>query len=485
MRSNLLAWVAFAAIVAVTAPAYGTTPANPSAERWAAQKAEEWAERAAHAAVERIEGLSLARAHKLVPDDADRAFAYARWCAQNGHRATAIALLATHGEAHPEYAGLRVYQGRVLAWEERYDEARAVLDAVLLDHPERADAWIARGDVELWRGEALASLAFYERAHELAVYQAPIQARPTVTVAEAEHKRMQAVVATGDEGEILAFLRSVPMREDSSARRAVRTLYERRDAPARVDVGTEYTFADAADWAAVHAGLSTRVHEQLSLGFGARVERRAYDLPQTDVSLRLPVYLRPVRSLELRVEPLATPQADFAPVWQVDGGLAHEPIPRLGYAFGARHSRYTEARASMLYPSLSVSPWRFTFEATWFATFATDADVSHSVRGKWIFHLSDTQRVELWGQVGAEPLEPRLARVLDEPRQVGVLVAATGDLRPLTSLRIHYAYLQSLGDGQAARALGSRHALGLTLTHRFRWRSPYVVRGDVDYVEAR
>jgi tetratricopeptide (TPR) repeat protein len=58
----------------------------------------------------------------------------------------------------------RVHLARVLSWADKLSEAEAEADLVLRDHPEDQEALLVKANVLRWRGDARASIPFYERA---------------------------------------------------------------------------------------------------------------------------------------------------------------------------------------------------------------------------------------------------------------------------------------------------------------------------------
>jgi YaiO family outer membrane protein len=51
---------------------------------------------------------------------------------------------------YPSYGDARVLLGRILAWQKEYDQALAVIDTLLLNDPDNADALEARKDISQW-----------------------------------------------------------------------------------------------------------------------------------------------------------------------------------------------------------------------------------------------------------------------------------------------------------------------------------------------
>jgi YaiO family outer membrane protein len=64
---------------------------------------------------------------------------------------------------NPQHYDASVFEGRMLAWQGQYDTARTVLQAVLNSKPDYIDALEALTDLELWSGNALASVAYAQQ----------------------------------------------------------------------------------------------------------------------------------------------------------------------------------------------------------------------------------------------------------------------------------------------------------------------------------
>jgi tetratricopeptide (TPR) repeat protein len=64
----------------------------------------------------------------------------------------------------PEDLDARVQLAKVLSWANRLDEAAAEADTVLEEHPEDQDALLVKANTLRWRGDARASIPVYEKA---------------------------------------------------------------------------------------------------------------------------------------------------------------------------------------------------------------------------------------------------------------------------------------------------------------------------------
>ena len=53
-------------------------------------------------------------------------------------------------KSEPGYGDARILLGRILAWQNRYEEAALVIDTLLISDPENADALSARKDISMW-----------------------------------------------------------------------------------------------------------------------------------------------------------------------------------------------------------------------------------------------------------------------------------------------------------------------------------------------
>ncbi|MFQ5700804.1 MAG: YaiO family outer membrane beta-barrel protein [Acidobacteriota bacterium] len=84
------------------------------------------------------------------PPGVDELFEKARKLGFAGQRQEARAICDRILERSPDYHDVRVFQGRLYAWDKRYDEARRRYLYVLDKRPDHLDARLALIDVELW-----------------------------------------------------------------------------------------------------------------------------------------------------------------------------------------------------------------------------------------------------------------------------------------------------------------------------------------------
>ena len=125
-----------------------------------ASKAAYWSARAEAATDTVARGEALRRAAKSEPDNLDARFAWARFAATNGLPTVAAAELDALHDRAPDNLEIATYRGRTMTWRSEWEAAAEALDAVLRQDPTWVDAWIVRGDVELWQGHASAALPF-------------------------------------------------------------------------------------------------------------------------------------------------------------------------------------------------------------------------------------------------------------------------------------------------------------------------------------
>jgi len=95
-----------------------------------------------------IAALSLLPVASFAGPDED--FARARELGFAGNREEARAICRQILEDHPDYHDVRVFLGRLYAWDKDYDRARAEFRQVLEARPDHVDARSALADVELW-----------------------------------------------------------------------------------------------------------------------------------------------------------------------------------------------------------------------------------------------------------------------------------------------------------------------------------------------
>lgn len=425
-----------------------------------ASKAEHWTARADAANNESTRMHALQRAAKADPANIDARFAWARYAATHGHAALAAAELDALHALDPNNAELAIYRGRAMTWRRQWAAAAEALDRVLLEHPDDVDAWVVRGDVELWQGNATQALPYYQQAAQ----RAPDD--PVV-----DHKLLQAHAALDDDRALLAFLRARPATEDTVERRRLRRATEHRTAPVRVDTAAVYTLTEREDWGALSLVASARPHRRWTLIAGTHWQQRGATPALRDTSVTLGVRLRASRAVELHAGGMGTARADFAPVWGADVGLAHEVRPRFAWGLDLRHRSYTQTEATTLAPSITLSPWRLSMQTTALWTRASEDGWTAAGRLATTFHASDAQRIELWLQLGREPLDPLLSRLFREPRQGSVMLALASDLGRMHGLRFHYAYTTPVRPADR-RLLPARHAIGIVWTTRLRARTP-------------
>lgn len=92
----------------------------------------------------------------------------ARILARAGRHTDAIAMLRRLLGPSPENAEIQLLLGTVLSREEQFDEARGLLERVLIRYPQDVDAIAALMNVELWSGRPRESFALARRGLDLA-----------------------------------------------------------------------------------------------------------------------------------------------------------------------------------------------------------------------------------------------------------------------------------------------------------------------------
>ncbi len=95
---------------------------------------------------------------------ADSLFAEARQAARNGNRQKARALCEQILKAKPDYHEVRVYLGRLYAWDRQYSVAWEQLSRVLYERPDYREALAAMTDVALWAGRYADGLRIVDQA---------------------------------------------------------------------------------------------------------------------------------------------------------------------------------------------------------------------------------------------------------------------------------------------------------------------------------
>lgn len=397
-------------------------------------------------------------AAKYRGDDVDVLFMLGRYLSYAQHYDASERVLRRVAAQVPEYQGVRLHLLRVLAWAERWDEARVVGDALVADFPDYVQGLVVRGDIELWQGQPYVAEVWYRRALDLEPESLELQ-----------WKVLTSLVETGDGDAVRAFLDTLPRAEDDRARARVRMRYAAADTNMRADATVGYTFTEIGDWKVVALGLSWRIAERLWLGGRTNWERRDYPdgIHFEDTTIALPITAILGREMLLTLEGAVTPSADFAPVGAATAEFSHDPLPLVGYAFGYRYAHHNLTEAHTLYPTVAVHFWPFSVEPTLVTTLTTDGQATFSGRLKGIWHASDRGSFELWGFIGSEPVEPVLALTTNPPAQGGVLFGITQLAGPLTRLRFLYSYSTPL-DGTRFTGVRPRHSLSVSLAQQFR-----------------
>jgi len=173
---------------------------------------------------------------------ADARFAQARELAfERGDRAAARELCRAILETSPEYTDVRVFLGRLWAWDGDYPAAREQLRLALDARPDHADARLALIDVELWDEQPHSALALAEEG---------LAARPDDP--ELRLRQARALDGLGRRHEALAAAETAWRANPASraARRHYVHLLE-EELPHRFSLDYEYeTFDDDAidDW---------------------------------------------------------------------------------------------------------------------------------------------------------------------------------------------------------------------------------------------
>ena len=94
----------------------------------------------------------------------DSLFSAARQIARQGDRQKARELCQRILKYKPGYHDVRVYLGRLYAWDKQYDAARRELNRVLVEKPTHREALNALVDVEIWAKEYRVALIYVTRA---------------------------------------------------------------------------------------------------------------------------------------------------------------------------------------------------------------------------------------------------------------------------------------------------------------------------------
>jgi len=106
--------------------------------------------------------------------DPDDAFRQARQMGFNGNYEESSRLCLKILEQYPNYSDVRVFLGRLHAWNEQYDLARQTLLQVLSGNPADTDTWSALIDVELCSGHPDQALQYSEEGLKLTPAYLPL-----------------------------------------------------------------------------------------------------------------------------------------------------------------------------------------------------------------------------------------------------------------------------------------------------------------------
>ncbi|MCB9520875.1 MAG: YaiO family outer membrane beta-barrel protein [Myxococcales bacterium] len=401
---------------------------------------------------------------KASPDDVDVLFMAGRFASFDGDYDVAISRLQRATTLAPKYVDVRVHLARVLGWATRFDEARDAADAVLVLRRRDRNALELRGDVAAWAGDHRDAAGWYAMASVLAPDDVALLWKVIGAYAEAD-----------DGDAVRAYLALAPRSEDDRGRAMFREQWAASDPDGRTDASLAYTFTDPGDWVTFMAGASARVISTVWIGGRAEWQRRNFapGVNTVDTTLAFPIAATVARRLVLSVEPAFTPRADVNPSARVTTEVAYDANALFGFIAGYRFAEYDALEAHTLYPTLSFHVWPVTIEPTLLATW-TPSGTDLTGRLKLTLDTGATGRVELWGHVGTEPLEPSVARTLSAPLQAGMLVAVTRTVRPLSQFRFTYAFSAPVdadaSSGPAGARVYRRHTLALSWTQRFRLR---------------
>jgi YaiO family outer membrane protein len=284
----------------------------------------------------------------------------ARGLAVAGQRGEAIKLLEESLTLSPGNSDLRVLLGTVLSWEERYDEAREKLDAVLTDSPTHGDALPASINVELWSGHP-------DRAEALA--RRGLRQRPTdASYLLARVRALVALKRSTEARDVLERLLAIEPRNEPALE--LRSALNARLRLWQVRVGGSYeTFSDRrVAWRDAQASVSRMTPVGSVIVTGARAERFGL----TDSQFELEIYPRLRPGTYAYVAGAYSPDARLYPEYRYAADLYQS----LGAGFegSAGFRRLGFARTVNIYVgSLSkyYGPWLFTGRL--FATPNSDA----------------------------------------------------------------------------------------------------------------
>ena len=398
---------------------------------------------------------------KTMPEHVDVLFMLGRFESYDGNYERAEELLREAIRLAPENWEVYVHLMRILGWQARYDEAFEIGDMLVEKFPEWVELLLVRGDVALWAGQHADAERHYRMALAVEPEDTLIQRKVLIAIMEAD-----------DGDRVREYLDELPRDEDDRWRSQIRRTYESGDENFRVDAAVTYSFSDPGEWAGWSIGAMGRLADPFWLGLrGSWEHRNIHSSSFTDSTLTVPAAFQLSPSMSLELAGSRTFDAQFAPAWGAETLFTHEAVPLFGYSVGYRFSRYVPLDAHTIYPSVFVRIGRFGVEPVLLATVTSDGQTSYTGRLQLLWFVSDSGRIELWGHVGTEPLEPNVALTLEAPRQAGFLLGLRQDVNPLTEMRFLYGYSTPIEDQEQGRMQAfARHTLALTFTRKFRLR---------------
>ncbi|GAB4332385.1 MAG: hypothetical protein Kow0037_09850 [Calditrichia bacterium] len=339
--------------------------------------------------------------------NADSLFTVAIQKARAGERQAAIDLCRNILDYKPGYHDVRVFLGRVLAWEKRYDEARQEFKTVLEDRPDHQEALIAITDLEYWAGNIDMAILHVKTA--LKIY--PNEEKFLIRYARLLLKKEQPEPAANQLEQILERNPSHP--------EALKLLSRIKKGARQNKLSVKYNY-DAFDrkpsqygpWRWVSAYWSRRT------AIGTVILRANYanrffgSTPKDGLQYEIEAYPKVARGFYFYLNAGYSKDTVF-PKWRA-GGEAFKSLPfSFEASAGFRYLQFKNSDVTVYTGSLGKY-----YKSYWFSlrTFLTPKNVGTSVSGFFLtrrYFSSAENYLELSVGIGSSPVEVGTKAELD------------------------------------------------------------------------
>lgn len=335
--------------------------------------------------------------------NADAWVELARALAARGESQEALEWVDKALEKYPDSADLKMLRARLLAWTDRLDEARAVLEKLPREVYKRPAAMRLRADVLLWDERYEEAVKWYNRFDQVE------PDNPIVL-----YKRAMAYRGMGKNSKALADLRkSCDIAPQATSACEARESFAHSSFPilyTNVFYGYSRVVQRLDGWR-VRGALGSEVNPNLTLmGTWEWMHRPFFDHRTADWRFNgYGAYQFDAMGLNLMAGGGFSPNPTFSPVWNgfVEPGWKFEH-----FKVSARywHIQYTGEPNEVINPNVELYFKPFMFELRYFATFDPSTDgVQHSGFGRMFYFFTDLTQLYVGGGGGdkSDYLEPR------------------------------------------------------------------------------